>query len=237
MRSRASLSATELHRSSAGGPRLLFESLRGAFTLAAATGILALTAGCSVMPAAAPTALEVENVATNPLNQITVLDIDNSVISALAAVRPEGFAGQFSSKAPPADLRIAVGDTLQISVIEQSPGLFSASGGLPPRRRPGESMGGATNFLPVTVGHNGMISVPFAGSVRAAGLTVEALREQIEHKLADKAINPQVQVALQGDVARRHHGRRHLRRQQRHRRRRSQSRRGRPASAQREPIA
>ena len=201
MRSRVSLSATKLRRSIAGRPRPLFASLRVAFTLAVATGILALTSGCSTMPAAAPTALEVENVATNPLNQITVLDIDNSIISALAAVRPEGFAGQFSSRAPRADLRIAVGDTLQISVIEQSPGLFSTSGGASAAPQNAGSMGGATNFLPVTVGQNGMISVPFAGPVRAAGLTIEALREQIEHKLADKAVNPQVQVALQSGTS------------------------------------
>ncbi len=149
------------------------------------------------MPAAAPTATEVENVATNALNEIIVLDIDDAVISALASVRPEGFAGRFSSKAPPADLRIAVGDTLQISMIEESPGLFNGGAGAASNSQTGGSMG-ATTFLPVTVGHDGMISVPFAGSLSAAGLTVEALRAQIERKMADKAINPQVQVVLQG---------------------------------------
>ena len=148
------------------------------------------------MPAAAPTALEVENAATHPFNQIIVLDIDNSVISALAAVHPEGFAGRFSGRAPAADLRIAVGDTLQISVIEQVPGLFS-NPGASSAPQGGASMG-ATTFLPITVDHNGTINVPFAGTVRAAGLTTEAVRKEIERKLVDKAINPQVQVALTG---------------------------------------
>jgi len=147
------------------------------------------------MPAAAPTALEVENTPTAPFNQIVVLDIDDAVVSALAAVGAEGFAGRFSAKAPPADLRIAVGDTLQISVIEQAPGLFSNPGGGAPST--GGSIG-ATPFLPVTVDRDGTINVPFAGTVRAAGLTIEAVRREIEHKLADKAINPQVQVALVG---------------------------------------
>jgi len=172
-----------------------FGNLRGAFRLAAAMGILALAPGCSVMPAAAPTALEVENAPTAPFNQIVVLDIDDAVVSALAAVRAEGFAGRFSARAPAADLKIAVGDTLQISVIEQAPGLFSSPGGA--AAPTGGSMG-ATSFLPVTVSHDGTISVPFAGTVRAAGLTIEAVRREIERKLADKAINPQVQVALAG---------------------------------------
>ena len=153
------------------------------------------------MPAAAPTALEVENATTHPFNDIVVLDIDDPVISALAAVRPEGFAGRFSSRAPAADLRIAVGDSLQISVLEQSPGLFSspaASSSAAPQT--GGSLG-ATPFLPVTVNHDGTINVPFAGSVRAAGMTLEAVRAEIEHKLADKAVNPQVQVALVGGGA------------------------------------
>ena len=199
MRSRASLSVTELQRAGSHWPRPPFRSPRGAFALAAVIGVLTLAPGCALMPAAAPTALEVENAnaPTTPFNQIVVLDIDDAVVSALAVVRTNGFAGRFSAKAPPADLRIAVGDTLQISVIEQTPGLFSNSGAASGAAPTGGSIG-ATPFLPITVNHDGTISVPFAGTVRAAGLTTEAVRREIEHKLSDKAINPQVQVALVG---------------------------------------
>ncbi len=154
------------------------------------------------MPAAAPTALEVENENTSsgPFDRIIVLDIDDAIVSTLSALRPEGFAGRFSAKAPPADLRIAVGDTLQISVIEQSPGLLSAPGAAPGASPGGGSLG-AMPFLPVTVDHDGTINVPFAGSVRAAGMTIEAVRKEIEHRLVDKAVNPQVQVALLSGTA------------------------------------
>jgi len=175
--------------------------LRRASALAA-TGILLLASGCALMPAGAPTALEVENetAPTASFDQIIVLDIDDAVVSTLSSLRLEGFAGRFSAKAPPAELRIAVGDTLQISVIEQSPALLtapaSASG-----VSPGVASIGATPFLPVTVDRDGTINVPFAGSVKAAGLTVEAVRRQIEHSLANKAVNPQVQVALVSGTA------------------------------------
>jgi polysaccharide export outer membrane protein len=171
--------------------------LRAAIMAATAAGILTLAAGCALMPAGAPTALEVENTGPSLVNQIAVFDIDEEVIAALVAVRPEGFAGRFSSKAPAADLRIAVGDTLQISVIEQSPGLLGAPSGASSPAQSSTGLG-STSFLPVTVGHDGAINVPFAGSVRAAGLTLEALRAEIEHKLMDKAVNPQVQVAQVG---------------------------------------
>ena len=201
MRSRALLSVFELQRGGSSWPHAPFGRLRGAVTLAAAMAVLAFAPGCALMPAAAPTALEVENASTHPFNDIIVLDIDDSVISALAAVRSEGFAGRFSSRAPAADLKIAVGDSLQISVLEQSPGLFSnpasSSSGAPPTA----GSLGASPFLPVTVNHDGTISVPFAGSVRAAGMTLEAVRAEIEHRLADKAVNPQVQVALVGGGA------------------------------------
>ncbi len=200
MLSRGSESVSVLRRSDSGWPHPPLKNLRSAFMLAAAMGILALAPGCALMPASAPTALEVENANTAPFSQILVLDIDDAVVSALAAVRPEGFAGRFSGKAPAADLRIAVGDSLQISVIEQSAGLFSTSGAASGAPSTGGSLG-ATPFLPITVDRDGTINVPFAGSVRAAGLTVEAVRREIERRLADKAINPQVQVAVLGGAA------------------------------------
>lgn len=176
---------------------------RGAWTAAAAVAILALTPGCAMMPAAAPTALEVENAGKEAAGEIAVVNIDRQVVAALGAIRHEGFAGRFSSRAPAADLRIAVGDTLQVSVIEQTPGaagLFTspgASGGAQSGGAGGASMG-TTTFMPVTVGRDGNINVPFAGSVKAAGLTLEAVRAQIERKFTDKAINPQVQLAQVG---------------------------------------
>ena len=191
---------TGLGRVGFGWPFLPFKNGRGAFTLAAIIGILVLAPGCALMPAEAPTALEVENAGKEATMPFAVVNIDRQVVSALGAARREGFAGRFSSKAPPADLRLAVGDTLQISVIEQAPGasgLFSGSGAASSGGQSGGSMG-STSFLPVTVGHDGNISVPFAGPVRAAGQTLEAVREEIERKLVNKAINPQVQVALAG---------------------------------------
>ena len=162
-----------------------------------ACGVAAIVAalslpGCAVLPAAAPTAGEIEGVANNAAAGIFVFDLDQDVINALASTRQDSFVGRFTSKAPAADLRIAVGDTLQIAVIDEASGLFGRSSD----SASSSSGFGSTTLLPVTVGRNGDINVPFAGEIRAAGLTVDDLRAKIERKLSDKAVNPQVQVVM-----------------------------------------
>jgi polysaccharide export outer membrane protein len=149
--------------------------------------------GCGELPAGAPTALEIMN-SPNTTNGIYVFDLDKKVIDALASVRQDTFVGRFANAAPAADLRIAVGDTLQIQVIEQGPGLFGQSSDA--TSGAGSTGLSAARLLPITVGRNGSINVPFAGELHAAGLTVDELRAQIERKLTDKAVNPQVQVSL-----------------------------------------
>ena len=146
------------------------------------------------MPAAAPTVSEIQDANRSPTANFEVVDIDDGVVATLARIRPEGFARQFRSKPQPADLRISVGDTLAINVIEESPGLFRFRPAAPGTAE--EGGGGATSFLPVTVAGDGTVHVPFAGQIKAAGRTNDELRTEIERKLADKAINPQVQVSV-----------------------------------------
>ncbi len=167
--------------------------------LAVAASALLLMPGCAELPAAAPTAAEIMNNSAYADNGVAVFDLDAQVISALANARREGFAQRFTSKAPPAELPIAIGDTLQFSVIEESPDLLehTPNSGA---SRPTGGIGGAT-LLPISVGQDGMITVPYAGRIRAAGRTIDALRAEIERKLADKLVNPQVQLALVGGAS------------------------------------
>ena len=156
---------------------------------AAAVAMIAGLAGCAALPASAPTSSEVlASSATAEVNgDFVVIDVTRKVADALAVSRQDGFGGKFQSKAPAADLRIAVGDTLQIGVLESAPGLFNQVGGAP--------TGGAnTNLLPVTVGRDGAITVPFAGRIIAAGKSADEVRAEIEKALSDKTANPQVEV-------------------------------------------
>jgi polysaccharide biosynthesis/export protein len=51
------------------------------------------------------------------------------------------------------------------------------------------------------VAFDGAISVPFAGRVRAAGLTPQQVADNIEERLADKALMPQILVLVLGSEA------------------------------------
>src|SRR3984893_10314012 len=84
--------------------------------------------GCSILPASGPTVAEVENTSkSDPSQGFVVVDIDAAVASAVSQVRQEGFGGNFKSNAPAANLRIAVGDVMQITIIEAGSGLFRQS--------------------------------------------------------------------------------------------------------------
>ncbi|MGG5821626.1 polysaccharide biosynthesis/export family protein [Falsiroseomonas sp. HW251] len=88
------------------------------------------------------------------------------------------------------DPRIGIGDTLHITVFEAS------SGGLfiPPQA--GARPGNFIQLPPQQVGRGGTITVPYAGAVRAEGLTPAELSKRLEDRLAGRALEPQVIVQL-----------------------------------------
>src|SRR5690606_31927608 len=84
---------------------------------------------------------------------------------------------------------LGVGDELLVNIWEaSSDGLFS-------------TIENKQVALTVAVDDRGQIFVPYAGRIRAAGRSVEALRQAIEAGLAGKAVEPQVQVLQTGAVS------------------------------------
>ena len=117
-------------------------------------------------------------------------EIDYDIVRVNAAVAAAtridermGFARVFR-EAPPVDTAaIARGDVLSITVWENiEQGLLNPEGI------------GATQLPKVEVDERGLIYVPYVGLIRAAGRTVSELRETIRARLAEKTLNPQVDV-------------------------------------------
>ncbi len=159
--------------------------------------IALLVSACAELPAVGPTIGEVEKSgASLSAEPFVIVDVDAHVVQTLDSLRPIGFAGHLESRAPRPDLRIAVGDTLQISVLEQTPGLFSTLGAQQQQQTGDGRSASPMVMQPTQVGIDGAINVPFAGRVMAAGRTPDAVRADIEKKLANKAIFPQVQVLI-----------------------------------------
>jgi polysaccharide export outer membrane protein len=156
-----------------------------------------LVAACSSLPTSGPTASDVKHQETRESEvRFDLVDIDDNVVAALLAVSHESFQARFKRYGKPPQPRIGVGDAIVVSIWE------AAGGGLfGPSATEHVSAGSRNVTIPEQlVGQDGGISIPFAGRVPAAGrLPVEVQRE-IERRLQEKAIEPQVILTVTRSV-------------------------------------
>ena len=119
-----------------------------------------------------------------------VVDLDALSVTALDDFDYRPFRDTFGLGSAQAGIRIGVGDVLNVTIFEAGPdGLFSTT----ERKQVA---------LPLTVQSNGLISVPYAGTVRAAGRTAEQIRGSILAVLRERAVEPDVIVNIQESVSR-----------------------------------
>ncbi len=173
-----------------------------------------LLGACSWIPRAGPMAGEVADqqaVAGEVL--FDVVNVDDHVLATLLAQPRESLAARFKKYREPPDLRIAIGDTISLTIWESATGgVLGAGTGAPAKTspalglQPGAPSAGSTGVSAETVpglqvGPDGAISVPYAGRIRAAGRSPAQLQQAIEEGLAGKAILPQVLVIVDRSVA------------------------------------
>jgi polysaccharide biosynthesis/export protein len=162
--------------------------------------ILALVAagacgGCgstptSFMPTNGPAHSDVRSGSSDPSSlPYALVKLTPEVIATLDRNSPRLSAGMANRK-PPAQIRFGIGDIVGVSIFEaNSGGLFiPAEAGV----RPG-------NFVTLpnqAVDNEGNISIPYAGAVRAKGLTPTEVQKEIVESIRNKAIDPQAVVTL-----------------------------------------
>src|SRR5271157_2648795 len=95
--------------------------------------------GCSLLPSAGPIAADVVGQGQEEGGEILfdLVDVDSRVVSALLAQPKESFQARFKKDGGPAEIRIAVGDTVSVSIWE------SAAGGLFTEAPPAPSVAGS----------------------------------------------------------------------------------------------
>src|ERR1700736_4025621 len=153
--------------------------------------------GCTYLPTSGPTAGEVIDRGVQE-NQIRydVVDVDPGVVATLLAQPAESFRTRFGKYGMPAAPKIGIGDTLSVSIWEAAGGgLFGTS--------PTEHVSAGSRSVTIpqqVVGRDGGVSVPFAGRVPVAGRTTVEVQHEIERRLAEKAIEPQVIVTITKSV-------------------------------------
>jgi polysaccharide export outer membrane protein len=166
----------------------LYQSIATPFSilLVCAFGI----SGCTLLPSAGPDVAS-SYAAVNPPKSAphAVVNVTPEVIRVVEKSQPSSGLGNFRGPGA-ASIRIGVGDIVGVTIFEASPGgLFI----------PLESTNSAGNFVNLPdqkVDSAGNISVPYAGSVKAAGQEPAAVQRVIEQRLASRAIEPQAVVAV-----------------------------------------
>jgi polysaccharide export outer membrane protein len=148
---------------------------------------------CAYLPTAGPTAGEVvdQGLQDNRI-RYDVVDINHGVVDALLAQPVESFRTRFGKYGRPPPPKIGLGDTISISIWEAAGGgLFGTSAVA------GVTTGSRNVTIPdQVVGADGGVSVPFADRVPVARRTTVEVQHEIERRLAEKAIEPQVIVTI-----------------------------------------
>ena len=151
--------------------------------------LLPALAGC--LPSSGPRSATIVSAAQTATPPFAVITLDQTIADFLATQSATSFASTFGMGSSAPTITLGVGDFVVVSIYEAaSGGLFSGDAG---------TLGGASKSVilpeqPVTAA--GTISIPYAGQVRAQGLTPAQVQREIEAALKDKAIEPQAIVTV-----------------------------------------
>lgn len=169
-------------------------SLLAAFALSGALG------GCAATGAGGPSLRAVKQSATKQTllaADIRVVEVDDRITGLLIEGSKPPMLSDVLGDGIPFGSQIGYGDVVDVSVWEAPPAvLFGTS--VADSRLPQLSagVGRSSGFPEQMVNSDGAIQVPYAGSVRAVGLTPETLGRDIAARLAGVAHKPQVIVRV-----------------------------------------
>lgn len=159
-----------------------------------------LLSGCNSLPTSGFLRSDADPKSTQlNLKGIQIVDVTDSVAKQLYDQRAtRQFSEAFAVPAA-ATQTIGYGDGLEISIWEAPPATLFTSGATDPR---GTTSASRATVLPdQMVNSEGFISVPFAGKIRAAGQSLQAVEAEIVKRLTGKANQPEVFVRLTRNVS------------------------------------
>jgi polysaccharide export outer membrane protein len=152
-------------------------------------------AGCNAIPTFGPNVGQVVDESQVAKRYgFTLVNVDDAVLRAITAVPRGTLRGLFPDDRPIVP-RIGPGDVLAITIYESGASELFA----PPTAQ--QLTYGTNNVtLPaVVVDPGGRFTMPFAGTIKAGGLTPTELQTLIRRRLGGKTIQPQVLVTVTKD--------------------------------------
>jgi polysaccharide export outer membrane protein len=153
----------------------------------------ALALAACEMPREGPGRAEVQNTAYSPANTagFVLVDVNREVADYLRVTPEPGFGDRFGRGQPVRADHIGIGDVLLVRIWEADPaGLFSSAGLVDRGEIPA-----------VQVDATGVISIPYAGDIQAAGRTPRQVSDSIVERLSDKTVEPQAHVTRVENIA------------------------------------
>jgi polysaccharide biosynthesis/export protein len=161
--------------------------------LAVVAGGAILTSGCGdtlLFPAAGPNALVVRYGDTWHGPPYGLVPLTANIVSILDEYGPRSLTATFGDHRPPPEIRFGIGDVVSVTIFE------AAAGGLFIPTEAGVRPGNFVTLPNQPVDTKGYISVPYAGLVPTAGKTPAEVQQEIVKRIRNRAIEPQVVVAL-----------------------------------------
>jgi polysaccharide export outer membrane protein len=142
------------------------------------------------MPTSGPASYDVRSGSTD-IDSLpyALVKLSPQAVDILARNAPR-LSTNMAERRAPREIRFGVGDIVSVTIFEASSGglFIPAEAGV----RPG-------NFITLpnqAVDHDGNISVPYAGAIRAKGLTPTGVQKAIVETIRNRAIDPQAVVTL-----------------------------------------
>jgi polysaccharide export outer membrane protein len=169
--------------------------LRRPFQLVALIVAPLVLSACASLSSVGPSSKEIAESTTQPgAAAIQIVDVDDGVARQLLAQRAQTmFADTLGNK--PANVQnVGPGDVLEISIWEAPPATLFSGAVVDPRTGPSTSR--VTPFPEQMVNRDGYINMPFAGSIKASGQTLQQIEAEIAQRLKGKANQAQVLVQM-----------------------------------------
>ena len=146
--------------------------------------------GCSTNPGSGPLTDDVLSQTTENGPQYELIPINATTVKILHTHEPKGLAGTFTDQRPPANIVFGIGDVVSVTIFE------AAAGGLFIPAEAGVRPGNFVTIPDQSVDNDGLITVPYAGQIKAAGRTAVEIQRAIIERIGNRAIEPQAVVAM-----------------------------------------
>lgn len=163
-----------------------------------AAGLLALAlAACQSLGASGPSTGAVRDADRHSYSgsEITLVDLDGAALERLAAFgQSRTFAEVFGPGAPAASF-IGSGDVIDVGIWEAPPAVLFGATGMDPRLA-ANPVAQSASIPQQMVSGDGVISIPFLGSLAVAGRTTTEVEREIVRRLTGKAHQPQAIVRV-----------------------------------------